>query len=212
MIKCFIFDIAGVLFEERFLKVISEHEKKYKLKQGALYHIIHDLVPWKDYTLGEVSEKDYWFEANKYLPELDTNALSRDIVRSFKIRPELFKFIKSLKGKFRFCLVSNTPREWLEAIDQKYHFLPFFEVKSVSGLTGIRKPDKKAYQIVLRETGLKADECLVIDDSSEKIKTPKEMGFHVLRYTAFKSFHELADIIVNENKNTRSSPKSLQKY
>jgi HAD superfamily hydrolase (TIGR01509 family) len=62
-----------------------------------------------------------------------------------------------------------------------------------------KKPDPEIYNLALSKTGLRPDECVVIEDSRNGVVAAKAAGMHVVAttndYTAQEDLHE-ADIIV----------------
>ena len=96
---------------------------------------------------------------------------------------ENFKFVQQLKGDYQLLLVSNTNAVHIEAIKQnmgvfRYHqFVNLFDEVFYSYEMGARKPEPKFFEIALRQSGFKPEECLLIDDNEANILQAKKMGF-----------------------------------
>jgi len=58
--------------------------------------------------------------------------------------------------------------------------------------TGFVKPDEQAYQLVLNENNLKAEECLYFDDSSTNVAAAAELG---IRSYLFESAEKTQQIL-----------------
>ena len=58
----------------------------------------------------------------------------------------------------------------------KKHFTESFDQVYYSSRIGKRKPDAEAFQHVLDDFDLRAEECLFIDDSEQHIRTAHSMG------------------------------------
>ena len=54
----------------------------------------------------------------------------------------------------------------------------YFDGTVVSALVGICKPDRRIYEYLLFKYGLKAEECIFIDDLPANIEAAKEVGIH----------------------------------
>ena len=52
----------------------------------------------------------------------------------------------------------------------------YFDGKVISAFVNCVKPDRKIYEILLDRYGLKADECLFIDDAPANVEGAKEAG------------------------------------
>ena len=77
--------------------------------------------------------------------------------------------------------------------DIKFNFILAGDVVSK------KKPDPEIYNLALKESGLKADECLVFEDSRNGVLAAKAAGMHVVATTNFYTEKEdlsEADIIV----------------
>ena len=66
--------------------------------------------------------------------------------------------------------------------------MPYMDGGIVSFQVGLTKPDPRVYQLFLERYGLRADECLFIDDTAENISAAQGMGFSALE---FKNYEEL---------------------
>jgi len=51
-----------------------------------------------------------------------------------------------------------------------------FENVYVSSEIGFAKPDKRAFQYVLKQTGVTADKAIMVDDSARNIDSAKTIG------------------------------------
>lgn len=67
----------------------------------------------------------------------------------------------------------------------RQHYQDFFDLfdgVAVSGITGYAKPDPRAYHWLLNEYGLRADECVFIDDTADYVKTAQLIGMRGIVY------------------------------
>jgi putative hydrolase of the HAD superfamily len=90
--------------------------------------------------------------------------------------------IQSLKKEYSIYLLSNTNAIHISAI-KKYlgesaytNFYNLFNKVYYSHEIGFRKPNKEAFQLILKENNLKANEVLFIDDSPQHIQGAKKLG------------------------------------
>jgi hypothetical protein len=97
MIKAIFFDFAGVLAREGFKTGVKEYEKKHNIPDGQLYQAVHDFSHWKDFSLGKISEKEYWRLVRKHYPgELDINDVRAIIFKNFY--PYKEQYLRTLKN------------------------------------------------------------------------------------------------------------------
>ena len=86
----------------------------------------------------------------------------------------------SLANNFKLILLSNTNElhiEWvLQNVPFYDEFQSCFHQFYLSHEINLRKPEKEIYEFVLKENGLKAEECLFIDDTKENTDMADEIG------------------------------------
>jgi putative hydrolase of the HAD superfamily len=89
-------------------------------------------------------------------------------------------------GGMRMALLTNNVREWeplwrakLPDVDE------IFEVIVDSGFVGMRKPEPEIYELTLARLGdgLRAEECLFVDDVEVNCDTAAALGMSVVHYT-----------------------------
>ena len=90
--------------------------------------------------------------------------------------------LKKLRFNYSIFLLSNTNSihisEFKKRIgDMRYNeFYNLFDKVYYSHKIGFKKPEAKAFQLILEENKLSAHETLFIDDSPQHIKVAKKLG------------------------------------
>jgi putative hydrolase of the HAD superfamily len=84
---------------------------------------------------------------------------------SYKLFPEVLGAFDELRQMgYRLGLISNFER-WLEEVLIEEKAGDIFDVKVISGLEGIEKPDPGIYRLALERAGVEAGECVHVGDS-----------------------------------------------
>ncbi|MBR2545843.1 MAG: HAD family phosphatase [Erysipelotrichaceae bacterium] len=179
MIKNIIFDMGRVLVEfypEDFLtkEGITDKEERELLLREIFHH-----EDWTNMDAGIMSEQEMYDEAVKRIPEhLHQTAHNLIFDWNDPIIPVkgMEDFVRECKEKgYGIYLLSNAsvaqPVYWLRIPGHQY-----FDGTVVSALEKIMKPDVRIYQILLDRYGLKAEECLFIDDVARNIKGAEKAG------------------------------------
>ncbi|MBR2792523.1 MAG: HAD family phosphatase [Erysipelotrichaceae bacterium] len=179
MIKNIIFDMGRVLVEfypEDFLtkEGITDKEERELLLREIFHH-----EDWTNMDAGIMSEQEMYDEAVKRIPEhLHQTAHNLIFDWNDPIIPVkgMEDFVRECKEKgYGIYLLSNAsvaqPVYWLRIPGHQY-----FDGTVVSALEKIMKPDIRIYQILLDRYGLKAEECLFIDDMARNIKGAEKAG------------------------------------
>ncbi|KAG0375442.1 MAG: HAD-superfamily hydrolase, subfamily IA, variant 3 [Linnemannia gamsii] len=107
-----------------------------------------------------------------------------------KGRLELMNTLRKEYG-YKVYLLSNTNAIHIEYIDRvclkdyKEETLdPFFDKVYYSHGIGYRKPSKEAFEIILKDQGLQAGECLFLDDMPENVEAAKACGLQAAQVDA----------------------------
>jgi len=182
MIKAVIFDWGGVLSPCNNRAAAKHFAEKYGVIEEDIYKDMDNL-------------EDEFNVSNE-----DNSAYYREIGSKYDIKPEevksvlnnvpvwdVFSYVKTLKGKVRLFVLSNQMKPRTDAIKND-NDLSFFDNTFFSNEVGIMKPDKRIFQIVLERIGLKADECMFIDDCERNLIPARELGFNTI---LFKNLEQL---------------------
>lgn len=198
MIKAIFFDTAGVLLKEGFTVGIREYEERYSIPAGQLYKAAHDFQYWKDFTLGKISEKQYWEKVSENFPgKLNIKEARELIFKNFYAQKNVISCARELKSSnFIIGVVTNNPKEWFEYLFKKYGIMDIFTIKAVSSYIHIRKPDVKIFQYALQEAGVKGPEAIYIDDSPRKVQGAEALGMKIIIYDNFPDFKDQLDEIL----------------
>ena len=139
----------------------------------------------KAYERGELSTAEFVEEYKKLLPQISGDEIKRTWNSMLLDFPKhRLDFLQKLakQGKYKLFLLSNTSKlhiDWAAAnMSNFYEFKNCFDHFYLSYEMGVRKPDSKIYERVLKDQNLKAKECLFIDDKQENTEGAEKVGLH----------------------------------
>jgi putative hydrolase of the HAD superfamily len=164
---------------DKFLPVLKEI--MHQVRQPGLRGIYQLWEPHlKEWGVG-LSENeflDYWFQT-----EVENTALT-DLARVLKARG------------LRLIILSNNFHERSEYYTKNFPFLSeLFDGVYYSWQTGFVKPSSQAFQNVLDQHNLKAEECMFFDDSEKNVEIAKTLGIesYIFDDQAVKKLEGLAE-------------------
>ena len=77
---------------------------------------------------------------------------------------ETMKLAKRLKEKgYKLYILSNIANATFEYFSKTYEFFSIVEGNIISAKVGVKKPDKKIFDILIEKYSLVPEECLLID-------------------------------------------------
>lgn len=92
--------------------------------------------------------------------------------------PEIVEILHRLKkAGYKLYGLTNMSVEKFSIVRDKYEAFNLFECIIVSGEVKLVKPDPAIFRLLLQKTQRLPEECLLIDDSLENIKTADKIGF-----------------------------------
>lgn len=182
-ITTLIIDMYGVILKERtgnFIPYTFEHFDKSEHER--LKKLFDEERLFTKAGYGELSSNDFL----SLLGYQDTEYHMRNYIENYLSLDETFiEFAKKYYRKYDFVLLSTDVSEWSAYITQYYDLNKYFKYKIVSGDVHCRKPDRKIYEITLKEIQKKAEECLFIDDSVNNIEGARELGIVSLLFNRY---------------------------
>jgi putative hydrolase of the HAD superfamily len=93
-------------------------------------------------------------------------------------------FLHELRaGGQRLALLTNNVREWDHRWRAQLPVDELFDVVVNSADEGVRKPDRRIYEVLLGRLGVPAADCLFVDDTEENCVAAEEIGMTALRFT-----------------------------
>ncbi|VVB75788.1 Phosphoglycolate phosphatase [uncultured archaeon] len=164
MIKAIFLDFEGVLTTEGS---IVRNILYPKLKEYATLDELRKM--YEDARCGKLSLKEAF--AKIPLEELLKTA------DEIKAKEGATRALSEIENKYPLFLASNHTPELFERAIKNLGIKKFFKRIFVSFEMKAAKPDKKFFEIMLKETGYSPSECVFVDDSKTNLLTAKEMGF-----------------------------------
>lgn len=199
-VKNIIFDFGGVIINVDYNKTIQGFQELGIRNADKLYSQLSQEKLFDLMETGKISTEEFYSELESFFthkPERTAlenawNAMLLDFPR------ENMDLLHEIKIHYRTFLLSNTNQVHLDYYFQKlqrnYHLKNmdgFFEKTYYSHLIHRRKPDADTFLYVLKDSGLKAEETLFIDDSPQHVEGARRAG---LKAYHLKKGEKIGDI------------------
>ena len=181
--KAIIFDLGGVILNINYQNTIDKFSKLGVKNASAFYSKKMQSDLFNQIETGKITTEKFLSvlkkETNKatiYQVEKAWNSMLLDLPK------ERIVLLKKLSQDYPIFLLSNTNAIHISAIKEYLgesiyaNFYSLFNKVYYSHEIGFRKPNKEAFQLILKENNLKANEVLFIDDSPQHIQGAKKLG------------------------------------
>lgn len=197
IIKTFIFDCFGVIYDPFLMGWYKDHSSKHNFVDEKL----HDVL--KNFDLGKFSEEDILEYFLKYKGVTVNKSELQDQIDSYlKLDTKLVELIKQLKTDgYKTVLLSNANHTFF---DRKIYptfpeFKNIFDEIIISSEVGMVKPEADIFLYTLEKTKTRPEEALFIDDSESNVTAAVKLGMNGYLYTSLDAFINFLKSEINKN-------------
>ena len=125
--------------------------------------------------LGRITPGQFWTAIGV---NGDTESLDTDYLAQLQLTPGVVKYLRSLRDRgIRVACITNEPAEWAARLKDAHNLAELVDPWVVSGVVGVRKPDRSIFEVLRRTTGEAPSAILVVDDDLDVLDGAKELGF-----------------------------------
>ena len=199
MIKYLIFDWGGVCVHGHALKDFARDlaEKTGKDKDEIESAFRELEYP---YETGKISPDKFWSDLKQGLNlDLPAEEIQSVMLHSCDLsNREVLDLIVELKKKFTIVLLSNNYEDLFAHTQKFYSFEKYFDrVFSSSGI-GFKKPEREAYEHVLKHLEAKPEEVVFIDDKEKNVVGANGLGIKTIHFKDSRQLEEELRIIIDK--------------
>ena len=208
MIRNIVFDIGGVLADFRLMEFLTEKGFDVPMIKRILKASVMSPY-WGSFERGEPTEEETLRGFASLDPENEGNLRTAfsNIEGMLTMREYAIPLVKAMKeAGLHVYYLSNYSKKAYDECAGSLEFMPYMDGGLVSFLAGRTKPDPGMYRMFLLKYGLRADECVFIDDTEENVEAAKALGFSGIVFRDYESLlRDLSDLGLTEflNKDSR---------
>ena len=178
MIKNVIFDIGNVLLDfcwkDHIARFGFQGEKADRIAQAMMLGPI-----WPKLDLGLESDEDILEQFVAHTPELEQEIrlVFSDLSTIVREYEGSVDWIESLKARgYHTYYLSNYGERIRREASKELSFLSHMDGGIMSSTVHLAKPDPAIYQTLLDRYGLKAEECVFLDDTVRNVEAAQALG------------------------------------
>ncbi len=184
-----IFDLGGVLLNIDYQQTINAFKSLGMVDFDDLYNQAAQVKLFDHFDRGDISAEEF----RDALRRISGLSLSDEQIDSawnamlLDFPAGRILLLEGVRKNYRTFLLSNTNvihyPVYMSYLNARFGFSdldPLFEKQYLSYEMGIRKPDREAFELILRDNNLQASETLFIDDSFQHVVGAADAGLRAV--------------------------------
>ncbi len=186
MIRNIVFDIGNVLTDFRWKGFLQDKgfddETAERIARASV------MTPlWQEVDRGVWDEEKLIREFSRLDPDME-GELRRaygNVKGMVTKRDYAIPWLQKLKKRgYKVYYLSNFSHKAYTDCQEALDFLPYMDGGILSYQEKIVKPEEEIYLRLLSRYGLKAEECVFLDDTQENVEAARRLGFRGIRFEA----------------------------
>lgn len=189
IIEVVFFDFGGVIAEEGFRNGLKYIAVRNGLDPEEFFEVARELIFSCGYLTGHATEHDYWHALRlKTGIQGEGEEFRKILLDGFIIREWMLELVRNINGKGIRTAILSDQTDWLDELEQKYHFFSNFERVFNSYYLGKSKYDASLFEDMAGIMGVPPGQALFIDDSDGNVERAKTKGLHAIHYEGKEQF------------------------
>jgi putative hydrolase of the HAD superfamily len=188
-IRAIILDFGGVVAEEGFQQGLYAIADRFGQDRNSFFKLATEAVYNTGYVTGTGSEIDYWQAVREQAGiQSEDGELRREILSRFIPRKWMLGAIDSIQKQGIITAILSDQSNWLDRLNEQYHFFQYFDAVFNSYHLGKTKRDPSIFDDTLQALQVKAGEALFVDDNPGHIERAQAKGLQTHLYIDQESF------------------------
>jgi putative hydrolase of the HAD superfamily len=197
-VTAILFDFGGVLAEEGFrnglVALASEQELDATHMPEEGMRAVYD----SGFVVGRGTAADFWaLLRNRTGLRGEDEELTQRILDGFVVRSWMMDLIGELNARGYITGILSDQTQWLDILDEQYHFYKKFDHIFNSYYLGKGKQDPTLFADVAAFLGSPPAEILFIDDDARNVDRARASGYQGLHYISQNQFLAELEIVLS---------------
>ena len=186
MIKAIIFDFFGVIRDDGY--------NRWLHKQGATLDGAYLEASGK-HDRGDYAYSDFVDELGR-LSGRTAEQIEYEMEHGNELNIALVEYIRQLGEHYKIALLSNSTSTYLRNELAKYQLESLFDEIIISSEAGLIKPEPAVFELMIKQLGVKADECVFTDDNSRNISAAVALGVSGIVFGSTAQFRKDLELLL----------------
>lgn len=182
-VKLLVFDMGHVFVDFEWETVCQGFCDRAGISQEEFKPILKHIASL-GYESGRAHTADVLREINAKLADLNLTEEEFHALwnATFRENEDMATLLQQLKQHRPIYLLSNTNDSHYAYLERTHKVSRHFDELILSYLVGSSKPEEAIYLEVLKRSGLKAEDCLFVDDLPANIAAASKLGMNTIQF------------------------------
>lgn len=177
------FDLGGVVEDHRLDKLAELLARKCNADKKKFYSFMMYNLRLNDKCT--ITDMEFIRRINRKFGMALTHKKFYEFYYKFiKQRYDVVNFVKSLSGKYKLAIFSNTRKMHLKESLRRVDYRKIFDYIFISQAYCTRKPELKFYKIALKTMNVMGRDCIFIDDKERNFPPARSLGIKCIKFTS----------------------------
>lgn len=184
-IQALILDIGGVLVRTEDWSPRQQWERKLGLPANSLEPLVHGTVSNESYERGKLSFDAFWNAVARklHIPASQMAQFRDDFYSGDRLNLPLIEFVRAQRERgIKTGIISNAPPSMRLMITHKFPIIDDFDAVILSGEAGVRKPERRVYDIACNALHVLPEEGVFVDDLEVNITGARAAGMQAVHF------------------------------
>ncbi len=184
-IQAVIWDMGGVLLRTENRQPRMQLAKKYGISYSELDQIVFASESAHLAEMGEITDTEHWgIVADRLgIPPAEMQEFQSNFWAGDAVDEPLVAWICTLKPAYKLGFLSNAWTGSRKIITERYpNLLGAFDVSVFSAEVGIRKPDKRIFDLVINRLGIQSHQAVFVDDFIANVEGARDAGLLAVHF------------------------------
>jgi putative hydrolase of the HAD superfamily len=189
VIKAIIFDLGGVVLKGKTMDFIKQGEKLLGVKARQGTETCFD----SKMNLGTSSLRGACERVfGKKMFDHEFIPVMKAWLSNWQMDEQLLEYAKRLGKRYRVAILSNSEQSY----EEKYgdQLKKVFPVIIYSHRERVLKPERRAFELVLKKLGVAPEEAIMVDDCQENLDAAKAIGMHAVLYRTLDNLQKQLEL------------------
>ncbi len=187
--KTIVFDADGV--------VIHRRNKRFSERISAKLNLPYEeILPFfeNEFKKCLIGKADLRTEIKPYLKKWSWKKSTKELLRYWfegekVVDKKIIAYIKQIRRKgIKCCLATNQEKYRFNFMKKNLGLADIFDKLFSSCDAGFKKPDKRFYELILKELKIKPENIIFWDDNEKNVLAAKQAGINAYLYKNYQDF------------------------